>query len=309
LTDLPARRELPGCAVVLRSAGVDPIGTATAMGGWLLVEHAGPWPAEVVDTVLAGLLGAARLGELNALRAAKALRPLLIRRPGRRAGQSSSSRQVMLGGARPADGRPWLETLEVDRLDRVDLGAALAAGTAGGRPLDGPLFLVCTHGAKDMCCATEGRPIAAELARRHPDRVWEATHLGGDRWAANLLTLPAGYLHGHVDAAQAGRVADAALAGLVELDRLRGRTDLASWAQAAEVAVRRKTGRLAVDTVRVVGERATGDGDWEVAVDAGPERWLVTVRPEPLGLCGTSRCAGALRPSVWVATGLEPAPG
>jgi hypothetical protein len=150
--------------------------------------------------------------------------------------------------------------------------------------------------------------VAAALARRHPDRVWETTHLGGDRWAANLLTVPDGYLHGHVDAGQAGRVAEAALAGLVELDRLRGRTVLAPWAQAAEVAVRRKTGRLGLDGVRVAGELPTGEDEYLVAVDAGPEHWLVTVRRQPLDACGVSRCAGVLRPSAWVAGGLEPAP-
>jgi sucrase/ferredoxin-like protein len=332
LTDTHAPRQLPGCAVLLRSAGADPVGTASPMGGWLLVEHPGPWPAGVVDQVLTDAMSAGRLRQLHELQAARAIRPLLIRRPGRDQAARPAGLRVMVGGARGrvvggtgpvGDGRPWLEALDVDdpddlgaRLDQLDLGAALAAGTVGGRRVDGPLFLVCTHGTKDVCCATEGRPIAAGLARRHPGRVWETTHLGGDRWAANLLTVPAGYLHGHVDAEQAGRVADAALAGLVELDRLRGRTVLAPWAQAAEVAVRRKTGRLGLGMVAVADARMTADPDkpaagadeYVVAVDAGPERWLATVRQEALGVCGTSRCAGVLRPSAWVVSGLEPAP-
>jgi hypothetical protein len=320
LTDTPAPPRLPGCAVLLRSAGADPVGTASPMGGWLLVEHPGPWPAGVVDQVLTGAMSAVRLRQLHELQAARAIRPLLIRRPGRdQATRQTGPRRsrpaglrVMVGGA---GGRPWLEAVDVDdpdelgaRLDQLDLGAALAAGTVGGRRVDGPLFLVCTHGTKDVCCATEGRPIAAGLARRHPGRVWETTHLGGDRWAANLLTVPAGYLHGHVDAEQAGRVADAALAGLVELDRLRGRTVLAPWAQAAEVAVRRKTGRLGLGTVAVADAQQSGDDEYVVAVEAGPERWLATVRHQALGVCGTSRCAGVLRPSAWVVSGLEPAP-
>jgi hypothetical protein len=327
LTDTPAPRQLPGCAVLLRSAGTDPVGTASPMGGWLLVEHPGPWPAGVVDQVLTDAMSAVRLRQLHELQVARAIRPLLIRRPGRDQATRQTGRRrsrpaglrVMVGGAGPVGGgRSWLEALDVDdpddlgaRLDQLDLGTALAAGTVGGRRVDGPLFLVCTHGTKDVCCATEGRPVAAALARRHPERVWETTHLGGDRWAANLLTVPAGYLHGHVDAEQAGRVADAALAGLVELDRLRGRTVLAPWAQAAEVAVRRKTGRLGLGTVAVADARMTGDEEAEeyvVAVEAGPERWLATVRHETLDVCGTSRCAGVLRPSAWVVSVLEPAP-
>ena len=200
MTDTHAPRQLPGCAVLLRSAGTDPVGTASPMGGWLLVEHPGPWPAGVVDQVLTGAMSAVRLRQLHELQAARAIRALLIRRPGRDQATGPPGLRVMVGGAEPVGGgRPWLEALDVDdpddlgaRLDQLDLGAALAAGTVGGRRVDGPLFLVCTHGTKDVCCATEGRPVAAALARRHPGRVWETTHLGGDRWAANLLTVPAG---------------------------------------------------------------------------------------------------------------------
>jgi hypothetical protein len=75
--------------------------------------------------------------------------------------------------------------------------------------------------------------------------------------------------------------------------------------------VRRKTGRLGLGTVAVADARMTGDDEAEeyvVAVEAGPERWLATVRHEALGVCGTSRCAGVLRPSAWVVSSLEPAP-
>src|SRR5207344_917502 len=101
----------------------------TAMDGWLLVEHPGAWPANVVDRVLNRALSPARRHELAELRAAKALRPLLIRRPGRRqpmVGNVSGGVgiNVMIGGA--GAGRTWLEALELDdlgQLDRLDLRA------------------------------------------------------------------------------------------------------------------------------------------------------------------------------------------
>src|SRR4029453_16254338 len=57
-----------------------------------------------------------------------------------------------------------------------------------------------------------------------PGQVWETTHLGGDRFAGNVLVLPDGFLYGHVTAATAAALAAACAdrPGLPGL--LRGRT-------------------------------------------------------------------------------------
>ncbi|MDP9392751.1 MAG: hypothetical protein M3Q27_00150 [Actinomycetota bacterium] len=54
-----------------------------------------------------------------------------------------------------------------------------------------------------MCCAVSGRPLAAALTAAYGDRVWECTHLGGDRFAGNVAVLPHGYLYGRVSPAAA----------------------------------------------------------------------------------------------------------
>ena len=180
--------------------------------------------------------------------------------------------------------------------------AAIAAGRGGiGTPVTGPVLAVCTHGAKDMCCATYGRPVARELAAAAPGRVWETTHLGGDRFSGNVLVVPDGYLYGHVTGDSAPRVAAAALAGEVLPDLLRGRTWASMPAQAAEIAVRRITGLTGVDDVEPVDEdRTTG----LVTVRAA-DRWIgVRMGQHALGVCGTSRCAGDTSPCGWAVTEL-----
>src|SRR4029453_5830608 len=52
------------------------------------------------------------------------------------------------------------------------------------------------HGA---CCAERGRPVAAALAQAHPEETWEVSHIGGDRFAGNLLVLPNGLYYGRLD--------------------------------------------------------------------------------------------------------------
>jgi hypothetical protein len=314
----------------MRRLGGDPAGTAAFMRAWLLIEQPGPWPADALERVLDRAFPRERRARLEHLSVAEGLRPLLIRAPGRHhLDHRAPRRTVLVGGA--AGGRRWLERLDVD--DLADLGSldldAIATGDGGlGRPVAGPAFLVCTHGTKDLCCALLGRPLAAALDAGHPGRVWEASHVGGDRWAGNLLVVPDGFLHGHLTPDEAAQVAKSALDGQVEPDRLRGRTGATPQAQAAEIAVRRRTGRRGVDAVAAVEERALsphgrdgaaveggagGDGGgpsaWVVLVAAGADRFAVTVRRRPLGGRGQSRCAGLLEPSTYAVDRVDLAAG
>jgi hypothetical protein len=282
-----------GCATVARTLGETPEGTATPMRSWLLIEHPEAWARDVADRVLARALPRPRLRELAELRRRHGLRPLLVRRPGYRAGRPAR-RTVLVGGVGGRAGR-WLERLELDDLHQLaDLDlAAVATGTGGvGTPVTGAVFGVCTHGSKDMCCATLGRPVAKALAEAAPGRVWETTHVGGDRFAGNVLVLPGGFLYGHVSAATAARLAAATDDGRVLPELLRGRTSVDMRAQVAEIAVRRVTGLHGIDDVEPIGADEAG----LVIVRAGGARLGVRLGRHPLGVCGTSRCAGPTTP-------------
>jgi hypothetical protein len=282
-----------GCATVARTLGETPEGTATPMRSWLLIEHPEAWARDVADRVLARVLPKPRLRELAELRRRYGLRPLLVRRPGYRAGRPAG-RTVLVGGVGGPAGR-WLERVELaDLHELADLElAAVATGTGGlGTPVTGAVFGVCTHGSKDMCCATLGRPVAKALAEAAPGRVWETTHLGGDRFAGNVLVLPTGFLYGHVSLATAGKLAAATDEGRVLPELLRGRTSVDMRAQVAEIAVRRVTGLHGIDDVEPIRTDETG----MVVVRAGGARMGVRLGRHPLGVCGTSRCAGPSTP-------------
>jgi hypothetical protein len=84
-----------------------------------------------------------------------------------------------------------------------------------------PLYLVCTNGRHDPCCAEYGRPVARPSTELVGERVWECSHVGGDRFAGNLVCLPDGVFYGHLDPATALR-AVAAHEGAVLLEHWRG---------------------------------------------------------------------------------------
>jgi hypothetical protein len=282
------------------------------MKSWLLIEYPGPWPSDALEHALAEAFPPAQRQLLDELRA-QGLRPLLIRQPGRHLREPHlAGRRVFVGGTGP-QGR-WMESLRVDELDELaDLDfSAIVSGRGGiGTPMDGPMFLVCTHGTKDMCCALLGRPLAASLATHYPGRAWEVSHVGGDRWAGNLLVVPDGYLHGQLDPAEANVVATAACAGEVEPEHLRGRTGASTqWMQYAEIAVRRHTGLRGLDDVIALSESVV-ETDLEsearrVRVLAGSTTQEVVIsRRSSIGR-GASRCNGMVSPSGYITESITP---
>jgi sucrase/ferredoxin-like protein len=309
-----------GCAVVARLLGGNPSGTATYMRSWLLIEHPGPWPPDALEQVLAEAFSPARRELLRELEAAHGLRSLLIRKPGRhlREPHDMAHRAVFVGGGDP--GNRWLERLEINDLPELaDLDlAAVADGRGGlGQPVADPLFLVCTHGTKDVCCAVLGRPLATTLDANHPGLTWEVSHIGGDRWAGNLLVVPDGYMHGQLDPDGAAQVAKAALGRQVEPNGLRGRTSVRSrWSQHAEITVRQRFhGVRGLDDVLAVHEAPVLGADpdspaWVVRVRAGQRLFDVTVRHRTAGRpSGESRCSALVAPAVYETESVIPIAG
>jgi Sucrase/ferredoxin-like len=200
-----------------------------ASRAWLLIEHPGPWPHEAADAAQpAPLVEAA--GEFG-------LRVQLIRRPGRR--QVGDARAVFLGWT--AGAAPFLRYAKLSAsapgLSERDL-KELADGIVPsfGEAWADPLYLVCTHGKRNVCCARLGVPLAQALAARHPGQVWETTHVGGHRFAANLVILPHGLYYGPVSVALAATAIDAYQRGAIVPERYRGRAGRPREEQEAEYA-------------------------------------------------------------------------
>lgn len=262
------------CAAASVARDDDLAGTASTVRSFLLVEHAGSWGVDALrDARLPEGLGdhLARSGH------SAGVRVLLVRRPGRRAEQAG----VRVFAARAAGADSWLEAGTLGTVDDVrglDLAALGGGRSLGLDPFDDPLLAVCTHGRHDACCAERGRPVALALARsRHAEAVWECSHIGGDRFAGNLLVLPRGLYYGRVDPDAALEVADAAVDGRVSLDHLRGRSDVSMPVQAAEIAVRRRLDLRGLDDVRPTAARTDGDLT-AVTLDAGGRTVRVQVR-------------------------------
>ncbi|HZD01410.1 MAG TPA: sucrase ferredoxin [Actinomycetes bacterium] len=263
------------CSAVSRALAEPLFATASRVRAWVLVEQTGPWGREaLVSSRLDPAVGRA----LHERGHAAGVRVLLIRRPGRAV--PGPRRTFLAHTGRLAR---WLEELRLEDpaellgLDWARLGVGEPPGY--GVPFSGPLYLACTNGRHDQCCATWGRPLARTLVDVVGDRVWESSHIGGDRFAGNLVCLPEGVYYGRVDAAEASRVVERHERGRLDLEHYRGRCCYPPVVQAAEYFLRREEGLTGIDGV--VAEWREGGPGGVVAVRFATEgggRWLVRLR-------------------------------
>ncbi len=260
------------CSGASRERAEPLLATASRVERWLLVEHPGAWGPEAVPSSRMSISVARALAGVAASTRA---RLLLIRRP---VGvPPEDGRRVYAVDSRPGN--------EQVRTCRVEVDTALAdleppygqAPAAGWDGFDGPLYLVCTHGRHDRCCAIRGRPVAQRLADRFPDRTWECTHVGGDRFAANVVVLPDGLYLGRIEQDEAVRVMEDLAAGLLPAGQVRGRSSLPLPVQAAQQLAREASGRWRVDDLAPVGQVGAGVDAWAVRLrgPGGPDLQVV----------------------------------
>jgi hypothetical protein len=263
-SDAPARPlgrlDASRCSVQARARGDSPVATASPAQRWLLIEQPGPWGRDALEESRFDQTVAPRLARRSR---AEGVRLLLVRRPGGR--PADSGRRWAYADSRPGREGLWWSVRSSD----ADLLTAPWDGSVGERA-GRPVYLVCTHGGHDACCALRGRPLARVLPAPGPADVWECSHLGGDRFAANVLVLPHGFYYGEVDG-DGAELVRAHERGQVALPWLRGRAGVPPPGQAAQHFARKTLGLLALDDLPVTSVQQTTPPGAEI------ERWVVTM--------------------------------
>jgi hypothetical protein len=254
---MPRRR--PFCADESRANDEPLSATASRVDHWILVEYRSLWSHDAFPGSGLSEQVKGHLREQLAVR--RRTRLLFIRSRARRGAPG-----LIAYAATSREGEEVLRAVSFDHhRDLLDVDFAGGAGEA----VDHPILLVCTHGKHDPCCARYGRPLYDALAEElEPDWVWQCTHVGGDRFAGNLVSLPYGLYYGRLDGASAATVLDDLLADRVHLDPYRGRSCYSFAVQAAERAVRTDTGLVGLDDLRLVAAHRRSDGAWTVAMSA-----------------------------------------
>jgi len=251
------------CSRLAREQDAQLAGTAREAKALVLVQQEGPWPRDAI--------GLSRLSEgLKVHLAQPGVETFLLR------GRSKDAAARAAYVVQLQQGRVW----GLDHASDADLLAldlpALCAGAAPPWPVAQPLLLVCTHSKRDRCCAEIGRPIYKALHEEWPARTWEVSHLGGHRFAGNVVACPQGWFYGNLDPDSAVAAIKALDEGRLVLDHLRGHGGLSAEVQYAEIELRRHLGHDRLTGVTVLSHergRVAIDVDgtaYEVLVDTVP---------------------------------------
>lgn len=237
-------------------------GTADPVDVWLLLEYRSAWRAKtVIDNDLSADVAHwfASLPDVLAAEGLKA-RPQFIRQP------ELESRLLRLMVA-CADGLFEFTAPGYDELRRVDVANVVAnPDDYAERRIVEPRYLVCTNGQRDLCCARFGLPIYHTLRERFGARVWQTTHLGGHRFAPNLLVLPQSALYGRVNDETLDDLLSDTEAGVLHAPLLRGRHGYAQPAQVAEAHLLEHFGGS-----WLLDDIAASDEGWKVSFTRGAD--------------------------------------
>jgi hypothetical protein len=268
------------CSELSRGFKERTYGTASTGDVWLLLEYPYWWGAKAFHE---SALSAAVKAHLNrALKSIRRARLLFIKQD-RMAGRELN---LFIAHCREAD--PSIVRLRLKNYEQLldlDLASAAASSPTSGSRVDGPLYLVCTHGRRDKCCAKFGYPLYKALRGRAGVSVWQSSHVGGDRFAANLVLFPHGLFYAHVTEESSHAIIDEYEARRLVLDKYRGRACYSHSTQAAEYFIRSETGLTGIDELRYAGCEPVGEGAWRVRFAATGERKMheariVSVRSE-----------------------------
>ena len=234
------------CSALSREASEQPFGTASTADAWFLLEYSSAWGARAFQE--SQLTRAVKTHLTNALKSIPRARLLFIKQ------ERESRNSLTLFTVRSTETDASIARVKLnsyEQLLNINLAAILAGDqAAGGEPWGRPLFLVCTHGKRDKCCAKFGYALYKSLRVDAGDDVWQSSHVGGDRFAANLICFPHGLFYAHVTADAGRQIISQYSQQTVPLNNYRGRCCYPSPIQAAEYFLRSESGLSGINDVR-----------------------------------------------------------
>jgi hypothetical protein len=100
------------------------------------------------------------------------------------------------------------------------------------------IYLVCTNGKKDKCCSKFGIPTYQKLSTLS-ENVWQCTHVGGDRFASNVIHLPYSHVYGHCNVDKVSALLKFSSENKIFGECYRGKSCYRKVEQAAEIFLRK----------------------------------------------------------------------
>lgn len=199
------------------------LGTSPQVDFWLLLEYPGRWEAKALQNNELPQSVQSRLDETLVELEASGYRPRLQFIRQRRSAEDSLHFFVC-----DAEGLRQLVVDDVNQLADIDVTTDVTEEVVENH------YFVCTNGARDVCCSRFGLPTWRELEGTTNGRSWQTTHLGGHRYAPNVLILPHGRMYGRVHPEDVEELVATVESGAIATQFLRGRSQFPTDAQVCE---------------------------------------------------------------------------
>jgi hypothetical protein len=277
------------CSASSRSANEQLFATATRADTWFLLEHPETYGEKALPE--SGLPEAVKQKLEDAAASVLNGRIQLIRRGWER---STGGRRFFV--VVNHEEQPNLYEFRLDRVeDLLDLDLlAVAREDPAYRAYNRsePLFLVCTNGKRDPCCSSLGLPLYREMRRTLGDAVLQTSHVGGHRFAPNIVALPSGSFYGYAQPEAAVQIAVAEREGQIHLPHFRGRSCYAGPIQAADAFLRRKTGHTDLLRYRLAESESVDEATWTCRFEDRTDGtiYCIRVRSEPAAVTVQKSC-------------------
>ncbi|MCY4056754.1 MAG: hypothetical protein OXG44_02005 [Gammaproteobacteria bacterium] len=259
------------CSDLCLASGEPMLGTAVEVDVWLLLEYKPAWkPKAIEDNDLARRTRDWLDRTLAAVdESGRKARAQFIRRP------ELDTDETTLFIAEEGTLKRF-RSLGYDEIQELTLDSARLEAVPETH------YFVCTNGQRDLCCARYGLPAYAELRTLTGDRTWQTTHLGGHRFAPNVLVLPQGAIYGRVFPEKIAAFVETIETGALSTDHLRGRSAYSPEAQVAEALLDGAQELRSVDGGTVTFETANGIATVDVQPASTPLEIIASCdRTEP----------------------------
>jgi hypothetical protein len=156
-----------------------------------------------------------------------------------------------------------------DLLDLDIVGAASRSESLEENLSSHALLLICTNGRRDWCCARYGTSIYQETLQLteesdYPLAIWQSSHVGGHRFAPNIVSFPKGLFYGRINKSELQDFLNHIQHGHVYTAKARGRACYLAPVQAAEIFLRQDLGLSEIGEFHLID-----------AVESQPDRWLI----------------------------------
>lgn len=278
----------PFCAELCSADGEEMHGTGGVANVWLLLEYSKPWGKKIISDsdlspevkeYLSGLTKAIPRSKLLFIKQAPAIREFIT---------------LFVTVCRETEPRiyevhlkSYEELLELD-INKIVSGEAQHSATV----VDHPLFLVCTHGKYDRCCAKYGYGVYRSMSNYVGNRSWQSSHVGGHRFAANVVCLPHGIFYGRVTEAEVKHIVDEYTQQRIYLTKFRGRACYKRPVQVGESFVRAQIGLTEVGGLDLLEANETADEKtWHVRFGSARDGLIHEVK----FLCVDTECGRPFR--------------